>query len=106
MSETGFRESLRRLQMTLGESEDFNVISIPIPGRAGTCRYRIATAMDADAQAFYDKETKYVISRVQKIQAVLRSLVTATDGRTRGGKIVRILHRHITRALEDIADVH
>lgn len=105
MSLTTFRNSLRKLQMTLGETEDFNVISVRQPGKHGTCVYKIASDMTPEVQAFYDKEAQYIITRSRKLQAVLTPIVRHTDGRTRTGKAVRILHRHISRALEDIAEL-
>lgn len=103
ISESHFYSVKRDLQLFLGKESDANLIATTIPGRGGTCLYRISGDIGESAK-FFKKERRYLMSRLETDMACAKSIVKATDGRTREGREAVIIQRHLTRAFEDLAD--
>ena len=93
---------IRILRRQLGES-DWNIVAEPVdPGLPWV--YRAVNTYD-DARWWVDNRLADAQSRFVTLHEVARALVNATDGRTLQGQHARVLERHSTRMMEDLADL-
>jgi len=91
---------LRRLFLA---DDEINLICRPEHGRA-RWTYRLVGTREA-SEFWTTNRTKDAKTRLITIGSVCRSIVNATDGRTRQGREARIILRHVERAEEDLADL-
>jgi hypothetical protein len=93
---------LRKLRRQLGDS-DWNVVAEAVAPRQPWV-YRTVDSYD-DAAWWVDNRLGDAESRFITLHDVARALVAATDGRTAEGRRARIMERHSTRMMEDLADL-
>jgi len=92
---------VRSLRLLLGDDDTINVVAIP---QRGPWLYRLVGTY-GDAKPWTKNRTLDVRSRLETVNQVLSSLARGADGRTVDGKMVHLLQRTITRALEDLEEM-
>jgi hypothetical protein len=91
-----------KLRRSLADS-DWTVIAEAV-GPQQPWMYRAVDSYD-DAAWWVDNRLGDAETRFTTLHAVAKSLVSATDGRTVEGRRARIMERHSTRMMEDLADL-
>ena len=92
---------IRKLRLVLGDDDTINVIAIP---QRGPWLYSLVGTF-VDASPWTINRTMDARARLESLSQVLASIVRGSDGRTTDGKLVRIAHRTIIRAMEDLAEL-
>ena len=94
---------VRELRLFLADFPSFTVCATPQPD-GEPWRYSLATNMD-QAAPWVENRLGDTESRLETIEAVTRSLVGITDGRSTEGKKSRLIHKVIERLVEDLAEL-
>ena len=110
-SDCMFNEAVQWLRDDLATNGySYSVVCDPDPAdHLGPWIYKL---MDGD-QIIDAQNTQWVVNRVHDaerrlftMRGVVATAVKATDGRTNEGKRARIIDKHITRAIEDLAELN
>jgi hypothetical protein len=91
-----------RLRAVCGDDEKINLICEP-QGQ-GPWRYKLIGDF-SDAKVWGKNRVGDCKARIMTVLAVLNSVVAATDGRTHDGRQARIMHRSLTRLVEDLVEL-
>jgi len=97
---------LRVLRLLLGEGDDLFVVCDRDDD--GIYRYRLMSAkavVDAEWSQWTGTRTVDLESRLILFIAASKAAVAATDGRSKEGKIARIMERYMLRLAEDLAEL-
>lgn len=93
--------AIRDLRVFLGDTGDtINLVCDP-QGNRDRWLYRLVGNLD-DVRAWSANRVRDAEGRVRTMQAVMTSIVAATDGRTIPGRKARLMHRSFTRLVEDL----
>ena len=92
--------AIRDLRLFLGEYDGVNLPCVPQkPGEEWV--YHLAGTLD-DVREWAISRINDTVSRLLTMDAVMSSIVEATDGRSLEGRKARIIERSLARLLEDI----
>lgn len=94
---------VRSFRLLFGDTDSINLVCAP-NGSRQPWLYSLAGTYDGSS-TWTGNRIGDAESRFETIIAIVRSIVTATDGRTIEGKRARIMLRALTRAQEDLADL-
>jgi hypothetical protein len=97
------RDAIHDLRLFLGEVDSINLICDP-QGKGERWLYRLV-GTPAEATPWLQNRFDDTESRLFTIESVARSMVTATDGRTKRGRKARVTERALRRLREDLADI-
>jgi hypothetical protein len=95
--------AIRDLRLYLGDFED---IAFPGDPQGGTqpWLYRLVGNLD-DIRAWASNRVTDADSRLRTMQASMRSIVNATNGRTKEGRKARVTEKALRRLIEDLDDI-
>lgn len=100
----GYTEVLiHRLREVLGNTEDVNIPAEP-PGYRGPWYYKVVGTMD-ETQPWADFMLANAETRIETLHSTAKSMVSATDARTREGRKVRAIAKQLGRLIEDLDDI-
>lgn len=97
-----FRRAVRALRKILA-SDEINLVCSS-QGFGQPTRYELVGNLER-AQPWIRVRYATLESQLETVLSVSSSLVNATDGRTIPGRKARLIHRHVGRLIEDIADL-
>ena len=92
-----------RLRAVCGD-DDEKMNLICEPHGQGPWRYKLIGDF-SDAKVWGKNRVVDCKARIMTVLAVLNSVVAATDGRTHDGRQARIMHRALTRLVEDLVEL-
>jgi len=96
-------EVIRDLRLLLGDTDDINLVCTP-QGQQERWNYALVGNLDG-AREWTANRVGDTASRIRTMQAVMRSVVSASDGRTLDGKRARVIERSLRRLIEDLDDL-
>lgn len=97
-------EAVRDLRRFLGDVGDTINLPCDPQGKGERWVYRLVGDLDS-VRAWAANRVIDAESRVRTMEAVLSSMVAATDGRTIAGRKARIMQRALHRLVEDLDDL-
>lgn len=97
-----FNRAVRSLRSILA-TDEINLVCIS-QGFGQPMRYELVGNLER-AQPWIKVRYAALESQLETVLNVSASLVNATDGRTIPGRKARLIHRHVGRLIEDIADL-
>lgn len=92
---------VRKLRLILGEGDSINV-PVRIEGRRHV--YYLA-GRPVDGAGWQAIRVKTMLSRLDVDRAWWRSMVTATSGRTKEGRMARAVEKYFNRLVEDVEEI-
>lgn len=95
-----FNDAVRDLRLFLGGFDDINLPCDPTSGRDRWV-YRLVGNLD-DARGWITNRLGDTESRIRTQQAMMASIVTATDGRTSEGRKARVIETALRHLVEDL----
>lgn len=98
-----FNDAVRDLRVMMGDSDSINLIADP-QGSGEQWLYRLVGTVD-EGREWVTNRVGDVEGRIRTLQAVVASAVSGSDGRSIEGRKARILHRGISRIVEDLDEL-
>ena len=99
-----FGKVANRLRAMLGNDDRINLICEPQQTSSDPWIYKLVGNLQA-AQPWNGNRIGDCESRIMTMHAVLSSIVSGSDGRTKEGRRARIMHRALGRLIEDLAEL-
>jgi hypothetical protein len=98
-------ETIRDVRLYLGEFEDINFPCDPDPADpTGRWLYRLVGTLD-EVRGWTANRMGDAESRLRTMQAMMKSIVAATNGRTTIGRKARTTEKALRRLVEDLDDI-
>lgn len=96
-------DTIWRLRKIFGDSDTINLVCDP-NGYHEPWLYRLVGTLE-EAKPWLDNRIGDCEGRIETTNAIAKSILAATDGRTLEGKSVRAMVKALTRLIEDLADL-